>query len=82
MLPLQLDQTLGSKANELTDVQRTAATTFTTTTPGTGENARDVINKHIITKVEIKIKDIYLQVRQIIILLNLNSSLNCFLPFF
>jgi len=62
MLPLQLDQTLGSKANSLSATEKGVATTFSVITAGTGENARDVTTKHVITKVEIKVRDVYLQV--------------------
>jgi len=62
MLAYHLDQSLGSSSMSLTEQQKNTATSYTVLTRGTGDNAAVVTNKYIITKVEIKIYDIYMQV--------------------
>jgi hypothetical protein len=55
MLPFNLDASLGNSFNELTEEQRKTATTFKV---GVGTTATN----HIISKVEIKLSNLYLQV--------------------
>lgn len=65
MLPYQLDQSYGSSQSRLTVDQQKNALKFTTVTktPAQGDApATETTNTFIITKVEIDIKDIYLQV--------------------
>jgi hypothetical protein len=59
MLPFQLDSTLGSSTNTLTAIERAAATTFRVTTVNPVASA-----DYQITRVDISIKDMYLQVHK------------------
>jgi hypothetical protein len=57
MLPLILPSNLGSTANVLTPAQRTAATQFTT-------RVGNVDTNNVISRVDISIRDMYLQVKK------------------
>lgn len=61
MLPFMLNQTLGTKALRLTQNEKKEATKFSVTTRGAGAAAATT-KTFIITKVEIDVKNVYLQV--------------------
>ena len=58
LLPYQLDSSLGSSSNTLTQDQRNAATTFRLSTAANPP----VVTNYTITRVNIAIRDMYLQV--------------------
>ena len=62
MLPFNLQQHLGTQALGLTDEEKTLATTYSVTTRGAGPNAAVTTQTYVITSVNIKLENVYLQV--------------------